>query len=290
MILQCLAMRVAAQAPPAGESGNSTGSPSDSDWPQPSTPSNSSSEATPVAGSTESLDDFAEGGPSCLKVTQALAELSGLNFASVYGVALAEQGFLRFIDRMAPVTVLIPTDELASRKDLLELGKRFQTLDGGNVVSVVSSADDTSNNSTRGSRTRLQGAIGSYATVLGDIQLGDLCPVGEPGDLAAADLEDSVVDLEDLVEPEDLVVVVDLEDLVVVEPEDLVVALEGLVVALEGLVVAELEGLVEPVPEDLAAADLGDSVVVEPEEVAVVDSEYLLALARSRAGPVGSPS
>lgn len=69
------------------------------------------------------------------------------------------------------------TPQLASRKDLLELGKRFQTLDGGNVVSVVSSADDTSNNSTRGSRTRLQGAIGSYATVLGDIQLGDLCPV-----------------------------------------------------------------------------------------------------------------
>lgn len=68
-----------------------------------------------MAGSTESLDDFAEGGPSCLKVTQALAELSGLNFASVYGVALAEQGFLRFIDRMAPVTVLIPTDEVTSR-------------------------------------------------------------------------------------------------------------------------------------------------------------------------------
>jgi hypothetical protein len=62
------------------------------------------------------------------------------------------------------------------------LGSRFPTLDGRSTVSVVGAEeveneDGSDTNGGNNGATRLRGAVGSHANLLGDIYLRNICPV-----------------------------------------------------------------------------------------------------------------
>jgi hypothetical protein len=54
--------------------------------------------------------------------------ISGLNFATIYAVALEEQGFRRFVESISPVTVLVPTDEVRAAHELVNLKTSLRAL------------------------------------------------------------------------------------------------------------------------------------------------------------------